>query len=169
MPTTATDSGTTEGISLEVRALSEMYRINKGQAGRLPVSPFELTVPLRCEEKEAISALRNLYFEGYVSKPIDDLPETRFADPDSLFNLTEAGAKQYESLCAAFEPDERQEKIIESIGRNKAMSLTAIATEFSKSGASIEEVEGMLDELVVYSRVFLKGSSSFTGTYTLQK
>lgn len=169
MSTATTDSDTSKGISLEVRALSEMYRINKGKAGRLPVSPFELTMPLRCEEKEAISALRNLYFDGYVSRPIDDLPETRFADPDSMFNLTEAGAKQYESLCDAFDPDERQEKIIESIGRNKAMSLTAIATELSKSGASIEEVEEMLDELVVYNRVFLKGSSSFTGTYMLQK
>ncbi len=169
MSTAATDSDTSNGISLEVRALSEIYRINKGQAGRLAVSPFELTVPLRCEEREALSALMNLGCEGYVSRPLEGLREMRHSDPDALYDLTETGAVHYESLCAAFEPDERQEKIIEAVGRSKAMSLTAIASELSKSGASIEEVEGMLDELVVYSRVFLKGSSSFTGTYTLQK
>ncbi len=165
----ANDSDTNEGISLEVRALSEIYRINKGQAGRLPVSPFELTVPLRCEEKEALSALRDLSYDGYVSRPLNELPEMKFSDPDALYNLTEEGAKQYESLCDAFEPNKTQEKIIEVIRSNKAMSLTALVTEFSKSGVTIEEVEELLDELAVYSRLDLKGSSPFTGTYTLHK
>ena len=165
----ATDSEPDKKISLEVRTLSEIYRINKGQAGRLPVSPFELTVPLRCEEEEAISTLRDLSYDGYVSRPFDKLPEMRFSDPDALYNLTEKGVKQYESLCDAFEPNETQEKIIEVIRSNRAMSLTAIATEFSAGGVTIEEVEELLDELAVYSRLDLKGSSPFTGTYVLSK
>ena len=165
----ANDSDTNEGISLEVRALLEMYRINKGQPGRTPVTPFELTVSLRCEEKDALSALRDLSYDGYVSRPLDELPEMRFSDPDALYGLTEEGTKHYESLCDAFEPNESQEKIVEVVRSKKAMSLTDIATDLSKEGVTIEEVEGMLDELVVYSRLDLRGSSPFTGTYVLHR
>ncbi len=148
-----------EHITLEIRALSEVYRKNDGRPGQFPVSPYKLAREFKLGESEVLKSMKMLRIEGYLTRQGDENPLGAYADINSFFNLTDDGKKHFEELCDAFEPDGAQDTILDVLEDIGQSNISRIEKKLSDAGEPIDEdtLTELLDELVVYHLVDKEG------------
>ena len=145
-------------IPLEVRVLSDIYRMNDGRPGQMPVSPYEIARKLRMKDEDILDAMRLLKVDGYLSRQSDANPVGSYADRNSYFDLTEEGADHMEQLSRDYAASTGEQAILDMLDQNGAMTWGGIRRALSKD-ASVDddELDVMLDTLSVYLLVDKEG------------